>query len=157
MGGQWFYRADPAGNGLGQGFAASASTAGWTPVTVPNAWNGKDLSEASFGGGVGWYRKQFHLPSAAKALSWIVRFESVNYRARLYLNGRRIGKNTGAYLPFEIRLPAGLLKRGGTNLLAIRVGKLGPEPGGLALWTIPRFAALDAAAKAKLMAFLRSL
>jgi beta-glucuronidase len=50
-----------------------------------------------------------------------VRFESVNYRSRVYLNGKLIGKNTGAYLPFEIRLPAGLLKRGGTNLLAIRV------------------------------------
>jgi beta-glucuronidase len=121
MGGQWFYRADPAGNGLGQGFAARASTAGWTPVTVPNAWNAKDYSDASFGGGVGWYRKEFRLPSAAKALSWIVRFESVNYRSRIYLNGRRIGKNTGAYLPFEVRLPAGLLKRGGTNLLAVRV------------------------------------
>ncbi|MCZ6675638.1 MAG: hypothetical protein O7E52_00110, partial [Candidatus Poribacteria bacterium] len=28
------------------------------------------------------------------------------------------------------------------NLLAYRIGKLGPEPGGLAVWTIPNFAAL---------------
>jgi beta-glucuronidase len=121
MGGQWFYRADPGGNGASQGFASSPSNAGWTAVTVPNAWNAKDYSDASFAGGVGWYRKSFHLPSAAKRLSWVVRFESVNYRSKIYLNGRLIGKNTGAYLPFEIRLPAGLLKRGGTNLLAIRV------------------------------------
>jgi hypothetical protein len=33
------------------------------------------------------------------------------------------------------------------NLLARRVGKLGPEPGGLALWTIPSFAALEALAR----------
>jgi beta-glucuronidase len=121
MGGQWFFRADPSGNGKQQGFASNTSNAGWTPTTVPNAWNAKDYSDASFAGGVGWYRKDFHLPSSAKALSWVVRFESVNYRSRVYLNGRLIGKNTGAYLPFEIRLPAGLLKRGGTNLLAIRV------------------------------------
>jgi beta-glucuronidase len=121
MGGQWFYRADPGGNGASQGFASSPSNAGWTAVTVPNAWNAKDYSDASFAGGVGWYRKSFHLPSAARRLSWVVRFESVNYRSKVYLNGRLIGKNTGAYLPFEIRLPAGLLKRGGTNLLAIRV------------------------------------
>jgi beta-glucuronidase len=50
-----------------------------------------------------------------------VRFESVNYRSRVYLNGHLIGKNTGAYLPFEIRLPVSLLKRDGSNLLAIRV------------------------------------
>jgi beta-glucuronidase len=121
MGGQWYFRADPSGNGGVSEFAANPSTAGWTPVSVPNAWNAKDYSDASFAGGVGWYRKSFHLPSAAKALSWVVRFESVNYRARIYLNGKLIGKNTGAYLPFEIRLPAGDLKRGGSNLLAIRV------------------------------------
>jgi hypothetical protein len=28
------------------------------------------------------------------------------------------------------------------NLLAHRIGRLGPEPGGLAVWTVPRFAAL---------------
>jgi beta-glucuronidase len=121
MAGQWYYRADTAGNGAVSVFAGDPSTVGWTPVSVPNAWNAKDYSDASFAGGVGWYRKSFHLPSAAKRLSWVVRFESVNYRSRVYLNGRLIGKNTGAYLPFEIRLPAGLLKRGATNLLAIRV------------------------------------
>jgi beta-glucuronidase len=121
MGGQWLYRADPGGNGASLGFATNSAADGWTPVTVPNAWNAKDYSDASFAGGVGWYRKDFHLPSAAKRLSWVVRFESVNYRSKVYLNGHLIGKNTGAYLPFEVRLPAGLLKRGGSNTLAIRV------------------------------------
>jgi beta-glucuronidase len=50
-----------------------------------------------------------------------VRFESVNYRSRVYLNGRRVGTNRGAYLPFEVRLPGSLLRRGGTNRLVIRV------------------------------------
>src|SRR3954469_5868262 len=121
MGGQWYYRADPTGNGAVSEFAGNPSTVGWTPVAVPNAWNAKDYSDASFAGGVGWYRKSFHLPSAAKRLSWVVRFESGNYRSRVYLNGHLVGKNTGAFLPFEIRLPAGLLKRGASNLLAIRV------------------------------------
>ena len=29
------------------------------------------------------------------------------------------------------------------NLLAQRIGKLAPDPGGLGLWTIPSFAALE--------------
>jgi len=119
--GQWYFRADPQGNGVTQGFTTSASTAGWKPVTVPNAWNARDYSDQSFAGGIGWYRKDFHLPSAAKRLSWVMRFESVNYRARIYLNGRLIGKNTGAYLPFEIRLPNGVLKRTGMNRMVVRV------------------------------------
>ena len=32
------------------------------------------------------------------------------------------------------------------NLLVQRIGKLAPEPGGLAVWTIPDFAALDSVA-----------
>ncbi|MDE2809296.1 MAG: hypothetical protein OXN90_12835 [Gemmatimonadota bacterium] len=32
------------------------------------------------------------------------------------------------------------------NLLVQRIGKLAPEPGGLAVWTIPNFAALDSVA-----------
>lgn len=33
------------------------------------------------------------------------------------------------------------------NLLAVRIGKLAPEPGGLAVWTLPRFAALESIAR----------
>jgi beta-glucuronidase len=70
---------------------------------------------------VGWYRKDFRLPSRSRDLSWVVRFESVNYRLRAWLNGRRIGTNRGAYLPFELRLPGNLLRRGGVNRLVVRV------------------------------------
>ena len=35
---------------------------------------------------------------------WIVRFESVNYNATVWLNGRKIGTHGGAYLPFEFDL-----------------------------------------------------
>jgi beta-glucuronidase len=76
---------------------------------VPNAWNATDESVESFTGGVGWYRKDFRLPSAARRLAWVVRFESVNYRSRIWLNGRPLGSHKGAYLPFELRLPAGVL------------------------------------------------
>src|SRR5919198_100526 len=96
-------------------------TAGWTRVTVPNAWNAGDNSDASFAGGVGWYRKDFRFPSNDRSLSWVVRFESVNYRSKAWLNGRPIGTNRGAYLPFEFRLPRGLIRRGRVNRLVIRV------------------------------------
>ncbi len=81
----------------------SASTAGWNTVKVPNVWNLGDASNESMAGGIGWYRKDFELPSADDALAWAFRFESVNYRTRVWLNGRPIGENTGAYIPFEIQ------------------------------------------------------
>lgn len=119
--GGWLFRLDGANRGVADGYAKQTTTDGWSPVTVPNAWNAGDDSSESFQGTVGWYRKDFRLPTARKAVSWVIRFESVNYRSRVYLNGRFVGGNSGAYLPFEFRLPAGMLKRGGTNRLVVRV------------------------------------
>jgi beta-glucuronidase len=119
MDGDWLFRADPGNKGLSSGWNRSTSRAGWSTVKVPNVWNLGDDSPASMIGGVGWYRKDFSLPEASRALEWAVRFESVNYRSRVWLNGKRIGSNRGAYIPFELRLTG--LKRRGTNRLVIRV------------------------------------
>jgi beta-galactosidase/beta-glucuronidase len=121
MAGSWLFRADPRGQGVSAAWQRQTSTTGWSLTTVPNAWNATDESEASMRGGIGWYRKDFRLPSSRKSLSWVIRFESVNYRSRIWLNGRRIGTNTGAYLPFELIVPAKALRRGATNRLVIRV------------------------------------
>ena len=86
---------------------------------MPNVWNVGDDSDASMRGSVGWYRKDFELPDKRAALEWAMRFESVNYRSRVYLNGREIGRNAGAYIPFVLRLK-GLHKRG-VNRLVVRV------------------------------------
>src|SRR5215208_112937 len=119
MDGQWLFRLDGADQGVRRRFYRQSSTAGWTPVSVPNVWNVGDDSEASMRGSVGWYRKDFELPDKRAALEWAVRFESVNYRARVYLNGREIGRNAGAYIPFTLRLKG--LKRSGVNRLVVRV------------------------------------
>jgi beta-glucuronidase len=121
MGGNWLFRLDTADQGLQQRFMRTTSTEGWTTTTVPNAWNANDMSDESMAGSIGWYRKDFHLPSANRRMSWVLRFESVNYRARFWMNGRPIGANTGAYLPFEIRIPASALRRTGVNRLVVRV------------------------------------
>jgi beta-glucuronidase len=121
LGGQWLFRLDTGARGLDQAWQRRTSTAGWSLTTVPNAWNATDESEASMHGAVGWYRKDFRLPSSAKQYSWVIRFESVNYRSRAWLNGKPLGSNTGAYLPFEFVVPAKALKRNGTNRLVVRV------------------------------------
>ena len=102
--GAWLFRHDPQDTGLEEGLAGSTATEGWTRTTVPNAWNLGDDTPASMAGSVGWYRKDFELPDTDRALQWVVRFESVNYRTTVWLNRRRLGTNTGAYLPFELVL-----------------------------------------------------
>ncbi len=141
LGGAWLYRGDPTNAGLTAGwFRNVASTDGWSPVAVPNSFNAGDLSAASANGSVGWYRRDFTIPPKAFASyvparfrSWIVRFESVNYRATVWLNGRKLGSHAGEYVPFEFALK-GL--RAGVNRLVVRVdnhrdgGDLPPGTGG---------------------------
>ena len=116
--GPWLFRFDD-NNGLAN--TTQTSTAGWSAVSVPYAWNVGDNTDASFNGAVGWYRKDFRLPSSAAGLSWIVRFESVNYLAQVWLNGHQIGEHEGEFLPWELLLPARYLSRSGTNRLVIRI------------------------------------
>ena len=117
--GSWHFRLDPQNQGLRQGFARSRSPAGWQPIAVPYAWNATDLSDDSQRGSIGWYRKDFRAPRASRTVSWRLRFESVNYRARVYLNGRELGRHEGAQVPFEV--PASKLDRRGVNRLVVRV------------------------------------
>ncbi|GAC1439081.1 MAG: beta-glucuronidase [Solirubrobacteraceae bacterium] len=118
--GTWLFRFD-RGRGLGQHYERSRTAAGWSQVSVPNAWNATDQSTLSFTGTSAWYRKDFKLPSNAGGLTWIIRFESVNYSARVWLNGHEIGRHDVGFLPFEFALPGKLLQRGHVNRLAIRI------------------------------------
>jgi beta-glucuronidase len=142
LGGGWLFRADPANVGVAQGWWHNlAATDGWSSATVPSSYNAGDFSSASMIGSVGWYRRDFTLPSGAFARyvrasdrRWIIRFESVNYRVSVWLNGHLIGSHTGAYVPFELDPSTQL--RAGVNRLIVRVddargqSDLPPGPGG---------------------------
>lgn len=124
LGGGWLVRLDPTDAGLAQRLYAQRTTDGWSATTVPSAWNAGDDSQASFLGSVAWYRKDFHLPSRDRALAWIARFESVNYRATVWLNGRRVGGHVSGYVPFELDLPN--IAHRGVNRLVVRVDNRRP-------------------------------
>jgi beta-glucuronidase len=119
LGGRWLNRDDAGDVGLTEGFHRHRGAVGWRYVRVPNAFNARDFSQRSFEGSIGWYRKDFKLPRVHGAPRWAFRFESVNYRTRVWLNGRSLGAHEGAYLPFE--LAARAIRRRGVNRLVVRV------------------------------------
>ena len=120
LGGRWYFRQDDTFVGEDEGWFAQRDLAGWKPVRVPSSWNATDLTEDR--ASVGWYRKEFTLPSAPKGVQrlWKVRFEGVNYRSTVWLNGRRIGSFVG-YFPFELDMPN---LRSGRNTLVVKVSSL---------------------------------
>jgi beta-glucuronidase len=121
LGGTWYFRLDPTFEGERDRFFDQRSLSGWTPVRIPNDWNGTDAALNQQG--VGWYRKEFRLPRAAgkRRYLWRIRFESVNNQARVWLNGRLLGQHAPGYLPFELDL-RGL--KPGRNRLVVRVSSM---------------------------------
>ena len=137
--GKWLFRMDSKDEGIGKKFFSKRSTKGWSQVDVPYDWTAGRTDPASDAGDVAWYRKDFRVPRNRTDRTWLVRFESVNYRATVYLNGRFVGEHTGGYLPFELQL-RGLKK--GVNRLVVRTDsrRLNSDipPGGLDSTGLPR-------------------
>ncbi|MFT4049027.1 MAG: glycoside hydrolase family 2 TIM barrel-domain containing protein [Solirubrobacterales bacterium] len=117
LGGSWYLKRDLTNLGLKFNWQATTNFASWQKVSIPNAFNAGDASEASYTGYTAWYATQFKRPSAPSGSNWILQFNGVNLRARIYLNGRLIGTHTGGYIPFEIQASK---LRAGTNTLIVR-------------------------------------
>jgi beta-glucuronidase len=118
LSGTWLFRRDARDRGQSGRWFRHTSARGWDRISVPHAWNAGDDSTESMAGSVSWYRRDFRLPRSGANDAWIVRFESVRYRATVWLNGRLVGRHEGAYLPWELRLRP---DRRRTNRLVVRV------------------------------------
>ncbi len=99
----WVLHRDPQDLGLRQGLQSGDFTG--TTVTVPNVVNPTPVSgpgvDANYYGSVAWYRTSFDIP---KAGPYVLHFESANFKATTWLDGRRLGTHVGEYLPFEYRI-----------------------------------------------------
>jgi exo-1,4-beta-D-glucosaminidase len=80
-----------------------------------------------------WYRTEFRLPAAAKGKTLWLNFDSINYKADIWLNGRRIAEASqalGMYRMFEFDITAAALPDA-VNRLAVEVSPPGPNDLGL--------------------------
>jgi exo-1,4-beta-D-glucosaminidase len=68
-----------------------------------------------------WYRKEFVVPATDHGKSIWLRFGGINYRANIWLNGKRIAASTkvaGAYRTYEFDISAAVIA-GKPNVLAV--------------------------------------
>lgn len=70
--------------------------------------------------GVAWYGKTFMLPAEWRGRTVRLRFEAVNYRAEVWVNGEAAGAHEGGYTGFELAI-GDLLRAGQENFIAVRV------------------------------------
>ncbi len=74
-----------------------------------------------------WYRVEFKAPPQAAGQRLTLTFEGVNYAAEVWLNGKKLGGFTGAFLRGRFDATS-LIKATGENVLAVRVSPP-PHPG----------------------------
>jgi len=70
-----------------------------------------------------WYRKQFAAPAAYAGKTVWLNFRGINYRANIWLNGKKIANSeeiAGAWRTYELNV-TGVLKPGVENVLAVQV------------------------------------
>ncbi len=88
-------------------------------IDVPGDWN-HQKPEFTYYEGTIWYKKSFDYVKPANGSRQYVYFGAVNYRADVYLNGKKLGMHKGGFTPFNFEIPAGLLKEK-DNLLVVKV------------------------------------
>jgi hypothetical protein len=123
MSGLWRFKKDPDNLGFDKGYPAGQFGGGELVKVpfVPDATkiNG-EKGQRAFRGTIGWYRTHIDVPVDG---IYAIRFESVNHRARVYVDGKMLGDHKGEYLPFEFRTA---LTAGTRHSLVVRADWRGP-------------------------------
>jgi hypothetical protein len=101
--GTWVERGDRRDSGLDGGWRRG--TFAGRDVQLPFSPNAGTVRGTagmrSYQGSIAWYRTTFEVTTAG---DYALRFESVNHRAAVWVDGRLAGRHTGVYLPFDVPL-----------------------------------------------------
>jgi hypothetical protein len=112
----WTRRLDPADRGLARGWQRGGFSG--VGVSVPNVVDPSSYkgpsAQPNYEGSVVWYRTTFRAPTAGV---YALTFESANFYAQAWVDGRSIGSHIGSYLPFELHAQLAA----GTHTLVVRI------------------------------------
>jgi Glycosyl hydrolases family 2, TIM barrel domain/Glycosyl hydrolases family 2/Glycosyl hydrolases family 2, sugar binding domain len=99
---RWTLRTDPADRGIARGWQRGGF--GGASVSVPNVIDpmryAGAAAQGNYEGSLAWYRTTFTAPATG---TYALTFQSANFAARVWVDGRALGSHRGSYLPFEPR------------------------------------------------------
>ncbi len=87
-------------------------------LKVPGDWNTQKPELFYYEGSI-WYRRKFDFAGNEPGKRRFLRFGAANYRADVYLNGKKLGEHFGGFTPFTF--DATKLLKQGANSLVVRV------------------------------------
>jgi beta-glucuronidase len=86
-------------------------------MNVPGDWNSQDDHLFVYEGTV-WYERDFTLNKQADK-RYVIYFGAVNYDAKVYVNGRKVGEHVGGYTPFNFDITETV--KDGANFVVVKV------------------------------------
>ncbi len=118
--------------------AVGFDDAAWSAATLPhtarieNVVTGEPGSATAQWQGICWYRKAFHLGEESRGRKVFLKFEAAMNVADVWLNGARLGRHLGGWLPFAFDITDDVVV-GGDNVVAVRLDNrdnavTGPKP-----------------------------
>lgn len=119
LNGPWQFRFDTEDRGLAGEW--------WTPaaefdrtITVPFCWESRLSGIADLGGRkIGWYRRTAVVPESWRGKQVWLRFEAVDWEARVWVNGKEVARHEGGYSPFALDVTK-LAEPGATITIVVR-------------------------------------
>lgn len=102
--------------------------ANWRKLNLPHDWsvegafdekNPAGTGGGALPGGIGWYRKAFFIPAAAKGKLIFVEFDGVYRNSEVWINGQYLGKRPYGYSSFQYELTPHI-KFGAENVIAVK-------------------------------------
>lgn len=72
-------------------------------LLVPGDWNSQKENLIYYEGTL-WYKKSFDLPNYEASKRYYLHFGAVNYRADVYVNGKKLGTHKGGFTPFNFEM-----------------------------------------------------
>jgi hypothetical protein len=122
LNGLWRFKRDKDDTGLDKGYADGRFSGDLVRVPfVPDATRISGRRGIStFRGTIGWYRTKIQVPTDGL---YAIRFESINHKVQVFVDGNLVRTHTGEYLPFEVQTA---LKAGESHTLVVRADWRGP-------------------------------
>lgn len=87
-------------------------------IMVPGDWNSQKEKLFYYEGSV-WYKKSFNVPNYNTSKRYYLHFGAVNYRADVYVNGKKLGMHKGGFTPFNFEMTHLLKEK--DNFVIVRV------------------------------------
>ncbi|MGD1946808.1 MAG: glycoside hydrolase family 2 protein [Croceivirga sp.] len=72
-------------------------------IMVPGDWNSQKEKLFYYEGSV-WYKKSFNIPDYDASKRYYLHFGAVNYRADVYVNGKKLGMHKGGFTAFNFEM-----------------------------------------------------